>query len=48
MSLEGKNKVLKDFVVFCFGIFLNYAGYLVLLGLQSSINIEDGVGKMHV
>ena len=42
---HGRKKVLKKFAIFCLGIFLNYAGYLVLLNLQSSINIEEGIGK---
>ena len=44
MSFHEKKVVIKSFVVFCFGIFLNYSGYLVFYGLQSSINIKDGVG----
>lgn len=46
IKLREKKKVIKRFAIFCFGIFLNYAGYLVFVGLQSSINIEGGVGKI--
>ena len=44
MTYCEKKVIIKRFVVFSIGIFLNYSGYLALLGLQSSINIEDGVG----
>ena len=42
---QGRKDVLTKFVIFSLGVFLNFAGYLVLVNLQSSINIENGVGK---
>ena len=44
MNFYERKVVIKRFALFCFGIFLTFAGYLVLLDLQSSINIEDGIG----
>jgi len=48
-SFEGKipylrRRVVIKFLVFSFGIFLTFGAYTALLSLQSSINIEDGVG----
>ena len=40
-----RRKIAIKFLIFTLGVFLNFAGYLVLLSLQSSINIEDGAGK---
>lgn len=40
-----KRQVVFDFFIFSAGVFLNFSGYVVLLGLQSSINIENGAGK---
>ena len=41
-----RKKIVIKFAVFTAGVFLNFAGYLVLLSLQSSINIEGGAGKL--
>ncbi|XP_076805885.1 protein unc-93 homolog A-like [Clavelina lepadiformis] len=43
-----RRQIVIKFAIFTSGIFLTFAGYLVLLGLQSSINIEDGVGNASV
>ena len=45
---EERKNVLTKFAKFSLGIFLNFAAYLSFLNLQSSINIEDGVGEFSV
>ena len=45
-KVHGGRKVLLKFCTFNGGIFLNFAGYLSLLCLQSSINIEGGAGNI--
>ena len=42
---QARKNVVVSYAIFASGIILTFAGYLVMLNLQSSINIEDGVGK---
>ena len=40
----ARRKILIQFTLFSIGIFFNNSGYGTMLSLQSSINIEGGIG----
>lgn len=45
---KERQKVLKNFGFYCLGVFLCWSSYVTLFNLQSSINVEDGMGTTAV